>query len=115
MSTLAFEPATRRRVLGCALCAAGCAAASAVYQAFGHGVTSRAMTWAFLVPLLGLSLIHIYLNAREEFIRGNLRLVLSVIQRFSNRGENVDDLFQVGCIGPVSYTHLDVYKRQAAR
>ena len=39
------------------------------------------------------------MNAREEFIRGNLRLVLSVIQRFSNRGENVDDLFQVGCIG----------------
>ena len=39
------------------------------------------------------------LSAREEFIRGNLRLVLSVIQRFSNRGENVDDLFQVGCIG----------------
>lgn len=39
------------------------------------------------------------LNAREEFIRGNLRLVLSVIQRFGNRGENVDDLFQVGCIG----------------
>ncbi|MDR1568907.1 MAG: RNA polymerase sporulation sigma factor SigG [Oscillospiraceae bacterium] len=38
-------------------------------------------------------------TAREEFIRGNLRLVLSVIQRFNNRGENVDDLFQVGCIG----------------
>ena len=38
-------------------------------------------------------------NAREDFIRGNLRLVLSVIQRFNNRGENVDDLFQVGCIG----------------
>lgn len=37
--------------------------------------------------------------AREEFIRGNLRLVLSVIQRFSNRGEQADDLFQVGCIG----------------
>lgn len=37
--------------------------------------------------------------AREKFIRGNLRLVLSVIQRFNNRGENVDDLFQVGCIG----------------
>lgn len=36
---------------------------------------------------------------REDFIRGNLRLVLSVIQRFNNRGENVDDLFQVGCIG----------------
>lgn len=38
-------------------------------------------------------------KAQEEFIRGNLRLVLSVIQRFNNRGEMVDDLFQVGCIG----------------
>mgnify|MGYP001087542187 FL=1 len=38
-------------------------------------------------------------EAREQFINGNLRLVLSVIQRFSNRGENPDDLFQVGCIG----------------
>ncbi|NLC54060.1 MAG: RNA polymerase sporulation sigma factor SigG [Firmicutes bacterium] len=38
-------------------------------------------------------------QAREEMIQGNLRLVLSVIQRFNNRGENVDDLFQVGCIG----------------
>ena len=38
-------------------------------------------------------------TAREELIAGNLRLVLSVIQRFSNRGENLDDLFQVGCIG----------------
>ncbi len=37
--------------------------------------------------------------AREKFIHGNLRLVLSVIQRFSNRGENADDLFQVGCVG----------------
>lgn len=37
--------------------------------------------------------------SREKFIKGNLRLVLSVIQRFNNRGENVDDLFQVGCIG----------------
>lgn len=37
--------------------------------------------------------------AREELISGNLRLVLSVIQRFSGRGENADDLFQVGCIG----------------
>lgn len=37
--------------------------------------------------------------ARDEFIKGNLRLVLSVIQRFSSRGENADDLFQVGCIG----------------
>ena len=38
-------------------------------------------------------------RAREQLITGNLRLVLSVIQRFSNRGENLDDLFQVGCIG----------------
>jgi len=38
-------------------------------------------------------------EAREKLIYGNLRLVLSVIQRFSNRGEFVDDLFQVGCIG----------------
>lgn len=38
-------------------------------------------------------------DAREELISGNLRLVLSVIQKFSGRGENVDDLFQVGCIG----------------
>lgn len=38
-------------------------------------------------------------SAREELIRGNLRLVLSVVQRFTNRGENPDDLFQVGCIG----------------
>ena len=38
-------------------------------------------------------------QARQEMIRGNLRLVLSVVQKFSNRGENPDDLFQVGCIG----------------
>ncbi|NLM41400.1 MAG: RNA polymerase sporulation sigma factor SigG [Firmicutes bacterium] len=38
-------------------------------------------------------------KAREEMVQGNLRLVLSVIQRFNNRGEYVDDLFQVGCIG----------------
>ncbi len=38
-------------------------------------------------------------SAREKLVNGNLRLVLSVIQRFNNRGENVDDLFQVGCIG----------------
>lgn len=37
--------------------------------------------------------------AREKFINGNLKLVLSVIKKFNNRGENVDDLFQVGCIG----------------
>ncbi len=39
------------------------------------------------------------ITAREELVNGNLRLVLSVIQRFNNRGEYVDDLFQVGCIG----------------
>lgn len=39
------------------------------------------------------------LKAREDLVNGNLRLVLSVIQRFTNRGENLDDLFQVGCIG----------------
>lgn len=38
-------------------------------------------------------------EARQEFITGNLKLVLSVIQRFSSRGENMDDLFQVGCVG----------------
>ncbi|WP_040196431.1 RNA polymerase sporulation sigma factor SigG [Candidatus Soleaferrea massiliensis] len=38
-------------------------------------------------------------SARDELINGNLRLVLSVVQKFSNRGENLDDLFQVGCIG----------------
>lgn len=38
-------------------------------------------------------------SARQKLINGNLRLVLSVIQRFTNRGEYVDDLFQVGCIG----------------
>ena len=38
-------------------------------------------------------------KAREEFVRGNLRLVLSIIQRFNNSGESADDLFQIGCIG----------------
>ena len=38
-------------------------------------------------------------NARDEMISGNLRLVLSIVQRFSTRNENMDDLFQVGCIG----------------
>ena len=38
-------------------------------------------------------------NAREKMINGNLRLVLSVVQKFSGRGEPPDDLFQVGCIG----------------
>ena len=53
------------------------------------------------------------MQAREKLIAGNLRLVLSVIQRFSNRGENADDLFQVGCIGLIKAidnfnTDLDV-------
>ena len=39
------------------------------------------------------------LKAREEFINGNLKLVLSVVQRFSGRGESPDDLFQIGCVG----------------
>lgn len=38
-------------------------------------------------------------EARKIFINGNLRLVLSVIQRFRGRGESADDLFQVGCVG----------------
>ena len=38
-------------------------------------------------------------KARETYIEGNLRLVLSVIRRFNNHNENVDDLFQIGCIG----------------
>ncbi len=38
-------------------------------------------------------------QARQEFIQGNLRLVLSIIQRFQGRGDSVDDLFQIGCIG----------------
>ena len=38
-------------------------------------------------------------NARDRFVEGNLRLVLSVVQRFNGRGENPDDLFQIGCVG----------------
>ena len=48
-------------------------------------------------------------RAREELINGNLRLVLSVIQRFGGRGENPDDLFQVGCIGLIkSIDNFDI-------
>ena len=39
------------------------------------------------------------MEAREQYIKGNLRLVLSVIKRFSSSSENPDDLFQIGCIG----------------
>ena len=52
-------------------------------------------------------------DAREQYIEGNLRLVLSVIKRFSSSNENVDDLFQIGCIGLIKAidnfnTDLDV-------
>lgn len=47
--------------------------------------------------------------AREKLINGNLRLVLSVLQRFVNRGENLDDLFQIGCIGLIkAIDHFDI-------
>lgn len=48
-------------------------------------------------------------SARDELIKGNLRLVLSVIQRFSGRGESLDDLFQIGCIGLIkSIDNFDI-------
>ena len=48
-------------------------------------------------------------RARDELVNGNLRLVLSVIQRFANRSENMDDLFQVGCIGLIkSIDNFDI-------
>ncbi len=56
-------------------------------------LTSSEMKELFLAIIAGDK------TAREKLIQGNLRLVLSVIQRFTNRGEYVDDLFQVGCIG----------------
>lgn len=49
------------------------------------------------------------LSARDELVNGNLRLVLSVVQRFTGRGENMDDLFQVGCIGLIkSIDNFDI-------
>ena len=47
--------------------------------------------------------------ARETYIKGNLRLVLSIIQRFSNNNENVDDLFQIGCIGLMKGVKFSTY------
>ncbi len=48
-------------------------------------------------------------NAREQYIKGNLRLVLSIIQRFSNSTEDIDDLFQIGCIGLMkAIDHFDI-------
>ena len=47
-------------------------------------------------------------QARQEMVQGNLRLVLSVVQKFAGRGENMDDLFQVGCIGLIkAIDHFD--------
>ena len=50
-------------------------------------------------------------DARQQLICGNLRLVLSVIQRFAGRGESADDLFQVGCIGPMIIGEIRRYLR----
>jgi RNA polymerase sporulation-specific sigma factor len=48
-------------------------------------------------------------DARTQLVNGNLRLVLSVVQKFTNRGENLDDLFQVGCIGLIkSIDNFDI-------
>lgn len=48
-------------------------------------------------------------EARHQLVNGNLRLVLSVVQKFTNRGENLDDLFQVGCIGLIkSIDNFDI-------
>ena len=49
-------------------------------------------------------------EAREKFIQGNLRLVLSVVQRFGGRGENLDDLFQIGCVGYIkAIDNFDIF------
>ena len=54
-------------------------------------------------------------EARELYIKGNLRLVLSVIQRFSGNSENVDDLFQIGCIGLIkAIDNFDISKLSMA-
>ncbi len=51
-------------------------------------------------------------SARDELVIGNLRLVLSVVQRFTGRGENMDDLFQVGCIGLIkSIENFDISQK----
>ncbi len=51
-------------------------------------------------------------QAREALIRGNLRLVLSVLQKFTGRGENLDDLFQVGCVGLIkAIDNFDIKQR----
>ena len=51
-------------------------------------------------------------EAREKLVNGNLRLVLSIVQKFNNRGENLDDLFQVGCIGLIkSIDNFDITQK----
>ena len=66
-----------------------CGVNTSQLQVLSHAETTKLLRWAHEGNL----------QAREKLIRGNLRLVLSIIQRFSNRGESMDDLFQVGCIG----------------
>ena len=52
-------------------------------------------------------------TARDQLVMDNVGLIWSIVRRFAGRGYEMEDLFQIGSIGPVSYTHLDVYKRQA--
>ena len=52
------------------------------------------------------------MDARAVLIEHNLRLVVYIAKKFENAGVNVEDLISIGTIGSVSYTHLDVYKRQ---
>ncbi|HHU75419.1 MAG TPA: SigB/SigF/SigG family RNA polymerase sigma factor [Firmicutes bacterium] len=56
------------------------------------------LSWEQMRPLF-VQLASGRVDVREELIQGNLKLVLSVLKRFRNRGENMDDLFQIGCIG----------------
>ncbi len=56
------------------------------------------LSWEYMRGLF-VQLANGGVEAREELIEGNLKLVLSVLKRFKNRGENMDDLFQIGCIG----------------
>ena len=51
------------------------------------------------------------MDSRDKLIEHNLRLVAHIVKKYSAQGET-DDLISIGTIGPVSYTHLDVYKRQ---
>ena len=53
-------------------------------------------------------------GAKEQYIKGNLRLVLSVIKRFTNSNENPDDLFQIGCINPCDDTSMTTASHPAS-